>query len=68
MRIDRVKFAAALARADMNGKQLAERAGVSRGTVTSVRTGKSCSRETAEKLVAILGPEIILEKMGGDHP
>ena len=59
MRIDRVKFAAALARVDMNGKQLAEKAGVSRGTVTSVRTGKSCSPETAEKLAAILGPEII---------
>lgn len=62
MRIDRVKFAAALVRADMNGKQLAERAGVSRGTVTSVRTGKSCSQETAEKLAAVLGPEIIAGK------
>lgn len=62
MRIDRVKFAAALARADMNGKQLAQKAGVSRGTVTSVRTGKSCSQETAKKLAAVLGPEIIAGK------
>lgn len=62
MRIDRVKLAAALARADMNGKQLAEKAGVSRGTVTAVRTGKSCSQETAEKLVAVLGLEIMAEK------
>lgn len=62
MRIDRVKLAAALARADMNGKLLAEKAGVSRGTVTAVRTGKSCSQETAEKLVAVLGLEIMAEK------
>ena len=61
MRIDRVKFAAALARLDLNGNQLAEKAGVSRGTVTAVRTGKSCSKETADKLAAVLGREVIEE-------
>ena len=55
MRIDRAKFAAALVRADLNGTRLAEKAGVSRGTVTAVRSGKSCSTETAEKLAAGLG-------------
>lgn len=63
MRINRERFAAALARADLNGNQLAEKAGVSRGTVTAVRTGKSCSKETADKLVAVLGKDI-LEKEG----
>lgn len=63
MRINRVEFAAALARLDLNGNQLAEKAGVSRGTVTAVRTGKSCSKETADKLVKVLG-ESILEKQG----
>lgn len=61
MRIDRVKFAAALARLDLNGNQLAEKAGLSRGTVTAVRTGKSCNRATAEKLAAVLGREIMEE-------
>ena len=61
MRIDRIKFAAALARLDLNGNQLAEKAGVSRGTVTAVRTGKSCSKETADKLAAVLGRDIIEE-------
>lgn len=61
MRIDRVKFAAALARLDLNGNQLSEKAGLSRGTVTAVRTGKSCSRSTAEKLAAVLGWEIMEE-------
>lgn len=55
MRIDRIKFAAELARADLNVKRLAERAGVSRVTITSVRGGKSCSKTTAEKLAAGLG-------------
>ena len=59
MRINRERFAAALARLDLNGNQLAEKAGVSRGTVTAVRTGKSCSPETAEKLTAVLGDDIL---------
>jgi putative transcriptional regulator len=59
MRINRELFAAALARMDLNGNQLAAKAGVSRGTVTAVKTGKSCSPETAEKLAAVLGREII---------
>lgn len=59
MRIDRVKFAAALARLNLNGNRLAEKTGLSRGTITAVRTGKSCSKETAEKLAVVLGREII---------
>jgi len=59
MRINRERFAAALARLDLNGNQLAEKAGVSRGTVTAVRTGKSCSKETAHKLAAVMGEDII---------
>lgn len=55
MRIDRVKFAAALARADLNVKQLAECSGVSRVTISSVKTGKSCSKDTAYKLAKVLG-------------
>lgn len=62
MRIDRIKFAAAMARADLNGLQLASKAGVSRGTITAVRTGKSCSKETAEKLAAVLGRDILQQK------
>ena len=61
MRINRERFAAALVRFDLNGNQLAEKAGVSRGTVTAVRTGKSCSMETAEKLAGVLGHDILEE-------
>ncbi len=62
MRIDRVEFAAALARADLSVKRLAELSGVSRCTITSVKTGKSCSQDTAEKLAAVLGRSIIEER------
>lgn len=58
MRIDRVKFAATMARLDLNGNQVAEKAGLSRGTVTAVRSGKSCSKKTVEKLAAGLGLNI----------
>ena len=59
MRIDRVKFAAALARADLNVKRLAEKSGVSRATITAVKSGKSCSAETAGKLAAGLGVNVV---------
>lgn len=62
MRIDRVTFAAALARADLNVKRLAEKSGVSRVTITAVKNGKSCSKDTAEKLAAVLGHDIIDER------
>lgn len=59
MRINRERLAVAMIRLDLNGKSLAERAGVSRGTVAAVRSGKSCSDETARKLTAVLGEEIL---------
>ena len=62
MRIDRVAFAAEMARNDLNCKRLVELSGVSRVTVTAVRSGKSCSKETADKLVAVLGHDIIKQE------
>lgn len=59
MRVSRVGFAAALAAADLNIKQLSEQSGVSRVTITAVKSGKSCSPETAAKLVAVLGEDIL---------
>lgn len=55
MRIDRIKLVTHLMRKDMTGLQLGEAAGVSRSTITAVRAGKSCKRETAEKIAAALG-------------
>lgn len=54
MRIDRVKFIAELARRDIKAKEIAERAGVSRATISSIRGGKSCSEEVGGKIAAAL--------------
>ena len=62
VRIDRVAMIAEMARQDINGNRLVELSGVSRVTVTAVRNGKSCSKETADKLAAVLGRDIIREE------
>lgn len=62
MRIDRIKFATALAKKDITILRLAEVAGVSRVTISGVKHGKSCAKTTAEKLAAVLGPEILEEE------
>lgn len=62
MRINREALTIAMLRRDMSQKRLAELSGVSRVTVTAVAGGKSCSRETADKLAAVLGRDIIEER------
>ena len=58
MRIDRVKLIAEMARQDMTVKTLVEKSGVSRMTITSVRSGTSCSDQTAGKLAKALGVDV----------
>ena len=53
--INRVALIAGMAKRNINCKQLVELSGVSRVTITAARSGKSCSRKTAEKLAAGLG-------------
>lgn len=55
MRIDRIKLITEMARADMKVGELAEKAGVSTITVTSLRSGKGCKDETAQKIADALG-------------
>ena len=58
VRIDRIKFATALLKADINLKELSERSGMSRTTISAVKQGKSCSPETAQKLADGLGVKL----------
>ena len=44
MRIDRIKFAAELMRQDMTQKALAEKSGVSRVTITGIKSGRRAGR------------------------
>ena len=62
MRIDHEKLAIAMIQRDITQKRLAELSGVSRITITAVKGGKSCSRETADKLAAVLGQGILREE------
>lgn len=57
--MDRVAIITNMAEMHMSCNQLVELSGVSRATITAVRNGKSCSKETAEKLAAVLGQDII---------
>ena len=64
MRINKMALAAAMAREDLNCLQLSALAGISNTTVSAIRGGKKCSAETARKLAAVLGNEIIEEEAG----
>lgn len=58
MKIDRISFIVALTKSGLTGTQLAERSGVTRGTISAIKCGKSCSEETASKLAAGLGVSV----------
>lgn len=55
MRIDRVKFVTALMHSDMTIMQLSAVSGVSRCTLSAIKSGKSCSKQTVERVAKALG-------------
>lgn len=58
MRIDRVKLIAEMARQDIKTYELAEKAGVSRVTVTGMRRGKSCTENSVKHVARALGVSV----------
>ena len=42
----------------MNQKELVEKSGVSKATISKIYNGGSCSTETAKKIVSVLGLEL----------
>lgn len=66
MRIDRVKLIAEMARQNIRIKDLAEKALVSRVTITAMRSGKSCNVNSARRVAQALGVplETLLEEFG----
>ena len=64
MRIDRVKLIAEMAKQNLHVQDLAEKALVSRVTVTAMRGGKSCSTNSARRVAQALGVpvEALLEE------
>jgi len=58
MRINRIKFVSEMARNDFNVNDLTERCGISRGTISSVKNGKTCSPNTAKRIAEALNVEL----------
>lgn len=55
MRIDRVKLIAEMARQEIKVYELAEKAGISRLTITAMRCGKSCTENSVKHVAKALG-------------
>lgn len=68
MRIDRVKLIAEMARRDMKVQELADKAAVSRATITALRGGKSCNENSIRRVAQVLGLplESLLDGVGGE--
>lgn len=58
MRIDQIKLGVMLAKCDLNYMGLANKAKVSRATISSIKNGKSCSFKTAIAIANALGVEV----------
>ena len=58
MKLDRVKLITEMARNGVSCKELVERSGLSRLTVTNVRNGKSCTKSTAIAIAKAIGVEM----------
>lgn len=58
MRIDRIKLIAEMARKELTVKALAEKALVSRMTVSAMRCGKSVNENSARRVAQALAVEI----------
>lgn len=54
MRIDRKKLMIVMYDKDITQRELAEKSSLSRATINSIRSGKSCSEETANKIAMAL--------------
>lgn len=54
VRIDRIKLITELARKEMTQKDLAQKSGVSRVTISYIKQGKSCSEDVANKIAEAL--------------
>lgn len=64
MRIDRIKLSTELVKQDLTQTRLAEISGVSRVTINGIKSGRSCSDESAIKIAKALNVPIekLLEK------
>lgn len=58
MQIDRVKLISEMARQRMTTRELADKSGVSRATISYIRNGKSCLDVVGKAIANALGVEV----------
>ena len=58
MRIDRIKLISHLMKRNLTQKKIAEMAGISRNTVSSIKCGRSCSEEVGNAIARALQVDI----------
>ena len=58
MYLDVKKLKTEVCKHGMNQKELIEKSGISKATISKIYNGGSCSTETAKKIVSILGLEL----------
>jgi len=58
VRVDRKKLVIAMMDRDMNTIQLAELTGLSRATISGIRCGKSCAKDTLDRINKALGVDV----------
>lgn len=58
MNLDLQKLKTEVCKHGMNQKELVEKSGVSKATISKIYNGGSCSTETAKKIVSVLGLEL----------
>lgn len=58
MRLGRKKFVLIMLDKNITQKKLSEISGVSRATICSIKSGKSCSVETAQKIAEALNVDL----------
>lgn len=54
MRVDRVTLITEMAKRDISVEKLARMSGLSRVTISNVRSGKSCAENTASRIASTL--------------
>lgn len=59
MKIDRIKLVSEMMRRNLTAKKLAEKSGVSRGTISNVKCGKTCSPLVGNAIARALGVDVL---------
>lgn len=58
MRLDRIKVICLLTKRDLMKKDLAEKTGLNRNTISAICSGKRCSEITARRIAEALGVKV----------